>query len=316
MGAAPMNVATSTQQTPGLEKGQAKGAKSVSRRVTGGVVRVFVVVAGCAVLGACTTVAIAWVASVVVRPAGSELRYRLPALDQNGATIRSVPYGFRENNMIQFVNWGITKTEGYRDISFRFMLDERSAPEWSCLRSLQRTENVERVARANGADYGRRFEAASGWPFVAMLSHSYESPAFSTALEGSGSPLRRSAVGSGPPQNIPPGVLVAPPAVTPYSGTAGLVNVNGIQLPDWTSDDGWERWPRVLPLVPYWPGFIKNSALFAALWCCGLFAVPALRRKLRTRRGLCAQCGYDRKGIPSGNRCPECGGLSGNQRSV
>jgi hypothetical protein len=67
-------------------------------------------------------------------------------------------------------------------------------------------------------------------------------------------------------------------------------------------------WPatiaRALPLRPTWPGFVLNTLFYAVIvWplICGPFA---LRRFVRTRRGLCPACAY-----PMGNSsvCTECG---------
>ncbi len=51
------------------------------------------------------------------------------------------------------------------------------------------------------------------------------------------------------------------------------------------------------------------------LWPIGLallatgvpFAVSGRRIRRRARLGLCAACGYDRRGLESGAACPECG---------
>ncbi len=67
--------------------------------------------------------------------------------------------------------------------------------------------------------------------------------------------------------------------------------------------------PRMLPVLPIWPGFAINTVFYAMiLW--GLFATPfALRRWRRLKRGLCVKCGYDLRGRPQGSTCPECGSI-------
>jgi len=62
--------------------------------------------------------------------------------------------------------------------------------------------------------------------------------------------------------------------------------------------------PRVLPLLPIWPGFAINTMFYAGvLWV--LFGGPfALRRMIRRRRGRCPHCGYP---IGQSPVCTECG---------
>jgi hypothetical protein len=44
------------------------------------------------------------------------------------------------------------------------------------------------------------------------------------------------------------------------------------------------------------------------LWWSLLRAIVRRRqRRIRKRRGLCEQCGYDLRGSPAANACPECG---------
>lgn len=66
---------------------------------------------------------------------------------------------------------------------------------------------------------------------------------------------------------------------------------------------------RVLPFRPIWPGLIGNTFMFAAVW----FGVMALMNRhvarRRIRRGLCARCAYELRGIEG--PCPECGGPRG-----
>lgn len=66
---------------------------------------------------------------------------------------------------------------------------------------------------------------------------------------------------------------------------------------------GFARTSGSLPLIPYWPGFLLNTLLFAAILAAPLTIIP-IRRGLRARRGRCPRCGYELLGLP---RCPECG---------
>lgn len=86
-----------------------------------------------------------------------------------------------------------------------------------------------------------------------------------------------------------------------------------VDWPDWMP-----RWvPETFMLRPVWPGFAVNSLIFGVgAWACAIaaekgVAVPIrrLRSRLRTRAGLCAECGYNLAGIREDGLvpCPECG---------
>ncbi|MCH7849097.1 MAG: hypothetical protein IIB53_12115 [Planctomycetes bacterium] len=67
---------------------------------------------------------------------------------------------------------------------------------------------------------------------------------------------------------------------------------------------------RILPLQPVWSGLIINTVFYVSLW----FALFSLRKiwdfrnirsRLRRRRGQCVRCGYQL--LPDQTRCSECG---------
>jgi hypothetical protein len=72
----------------------------------------------------------------------------------------------------------------------------------------------------------------------------------------------------------------------------------------------WRYTHPCLPVLPIWPGFAINTAIYATAWSVLLLAPSPLcraaRYRLRASRGLCPTCGYSLKGAPAGP-CPECG---------
>jgi hypothetical protein len=62
-----------------------------------------------------------------------------------------------------------------------------------------------------------------------------------------------------------------------------------------------------LPLRPNWPGLAANTALYALLLSAAYLTIIRTRTTLRTRRGNCPNCGYNRAGLSTTTACPECG---------
>jgi hypothetical protein len=93
--------------------------------------------------------------------------------------------------------------------------------------------------------------------------------------------------------------------------TSSSSQSRGIVVWEIGAEDVW------VPLEPWWPGLIANSASFAALlWfgprlvrLTGAWAYAPFRaiRKWRLRRACCCPCcAYDLRGLSTPN-CPECG---------
>lgn len=64
---------------------------------------------------------------------------------------------------------------------------------------------------------------------------------------------------------------------------------------------------RSLPTRPMWLGLAVDIVVFAALWMSVLWWTTTWRSRRRIRRGLCAVCAYDLRATPPASPCPECG---------
>ncbi len=98
-----------------------------------------------------------------------------------------------------------------------------------------------------------------------------------------------------------------PVQVVVVERTPGLSWRGGIQA--WPDVTTFSMWPTrfALPLLPLWPGFAINTALYGMLILLALRTPGALRRTLRRRRGDCLACGYYLSGLSADAACPECG---------
>lgn len=125
--------------------------------------------------------------------------------------------------------------------------------------------------------YFEVFEVAHGWPFLSLMSRSRAD------MNHWGSPGRWQVEG---------GIRLL--MLRPHQGDM----------------------PRVLPLVPVWPGAVLNVAIYATVWRLGVHPIwrliqnrcRARRAASRLRRDLCPHCAYPiDKSRPAGTVCPECG---------
>jgi len=66
-------------------------------------------------------------------------------------------------------------------------------------------------------------------------------------------------------------------------------------------------WRKVLVWYSMPVGLAVNTALYGAWWLAVVLGARAVLRWRRRRRGLCARCGYDLRGLGEGEVCPECG---------
>jgi hypothetical protein len=92
----------------------------------------------------------------------------------------------------------------------------------------------------------------------------------------------------------------------------------GLPTPAWLSPIHREGlWDMVmdgdfLPLVPMWPGFLVDAALYGAATVLLVSGFASARRAVWRRAGRCASCGYDRSSLASlESPCPECGTVPG-----
>lgn len=65
--------------------------------------------------------------------------------------------------------------------------------------------------------------------------------------------------------------------------------------------------PWAIPIGIHWRVFAANAAVYACTLWLPLAAWTGTRRALRRRRGLCGRCAYDLRGLPHSAVCHECG---------
>ncbi len=118
--------------------------------------------------------------------------------------------------------------------------------------------------------------------YVVTGGVSYDAQGFGAGIEASALPewARALAIAKTP---MPPG------------------NTGGFRAP-YHDTFYWRRIPvRPIPL-----GFVANSLVHSVPFFALAILLPASRRSVRRKRGLCTRCKYDRAGLPDDAPCPEC----------
>lgn len=131
---------------------------------------------------------------------------------------------------------------------------------------------------------GPMFEVRSGWPVAAMRSRrvtNWDDEKFTYATQCDGLEIPASSLGE---------------------RMRFTLEGNSLNSPY-----------RPVPLVPVWPGFAVCSVFWAGV-IGAVWNVPGMvRGAVRRRRGLCAKCAYELRGLSA---CPECGTVTREKSKI
>jgi hypothetical protein len=89
-----------------------------------------------------------------------------------------------------------------------------------------------------------------------------------------------------------------------------MVIESGVPVPGWLEAAPTLRTPpgpSLLPTAVLPLGFVEDSAVYGGILLALAVAGRFGFRAWRVMRQRCRECGYDRRGIPPGVVCPECG---------
>jgi hypothetical protein len=226
----------------------------------------------CLVLGVLTTIIVAWTCALLVTP----------QIMRSNAPWYGVGYVERED-----VRWWFGRKQGFGSIEMNWSAVHLSPasqpsptnpnaklfPYWS----VHDRFIPERLS--DDAQYQIEFiEEARGWPLVALRSWR---KVHTTGVVGNA---------TGALQYL---------MMRNTLDQAGRVELRGWMKRSPVDD-------RSLPLLPVWPGFLADTAIFTAAWFALLASPHMLRGGVRRLRGRCPRCAYQLRGGLAGG-CPECG---------
>jgi hypothetical protein len=154
------------------------------------------------------------------------------------------------------------------------------------------------------ADWARR---PSAYSWSRSLGYEADTVSWSSA------PVGRQWVAVGQSQTRYRAGFPFPAFESRFQGLTGAVSRVNVGRFAWF---GWERggtWSLlaptampevVVPLMPYWPGFLADIFFYGIAGGGLLVWLVGTRRRIRRRRGECLNCGYALAGLTT---CPECG---------
>jgi hypothetical protein len=241
----------------------------------------------CLVLGAATTVLVAW--------GGMVAMWRLPR------TVAGMPWRDSADNDGRFLYYTVGNAQVY-------LLDYRSSALWqqtsgfsSSLYNLSNPLHPSTSGRAIEEIVGSGLACtAPGW-----FAPWNDDPAVTR--------VQRSAVfayASGWPMLAVAGAQLdsRDPGVSTFNSWVVLTPSWAIECPNAMLNAQACVTTAVLPLRPVLPGFAVNTAIFTLSWAIPIFFAPLARRVNRRRRNHCTNCNYDLRNLPgTTDKCPECG---------
>lgn len=226
-------------------------------------------VAGAIMLGAATTVAVAWLMALYVDggQANGPRWQRGFKTDVANQVVPTPPLSPQQNgihlvSVIRARRWGTVIVEVWpvwsEDPNYR------PTPAGSTHALVEGTSfEAEMKEKFDRSEAPCAWWRADGWPLPALSAEarwqSYDALGMSPVIGG---------------------VLVGPKNVVPRDGV------------------------RILPLQPVWSGLVINTVLYVSMWFT-LFSLRDIRSILRRRRGQCVHCRYQL--LPEQTRCSECG---------
>jgi len=221
-------------------------------------------------LGAFTTIAVAWVCSFFVMPGFAR---NGPSLGLGYVDQGDWRWLYSANRAFGSVDIFWTPTRISDGAVQTIPPNEHMVPRWSARAGLEAEQVV-----GEGPYQVEFVEQGRGWPLIAMRS------------------WRKVHLG---------GFVGNSQGALQYIVVRQTIEQSGrIELGGWMKSSPQDQ--RSVPMWPVWPGFLANSAIFGTAWFVLLAGPRMFRWGVRRFRGRCPRCAYNLLGN-LGSGCPECG---------